>query len=443
MKVRIINLKLSGIKNIEKVIELSFMKKNFTESAFTNSYIKTIYGPNGSGKTGIINAFEIYRHLVTSDFPFISSSYNTFLPNMINKKTKCFFIDVDFAINKNNKIYRFNHSLEVKLGSDSKYYFSHESIHILNSRLDKQKLVYESSNGIILTNVVERIVPSLDSMILKNNSVVRLFCSKLFDEKNNYDSSKMSKDEHAIVSVMIFALSLFIAYGDKQDKHTGHFAQWITKNIDAKDSDYASEYVNNQLRSGILTTFGSGYFDVIYKEKDSFENYKKTVKKMEAFIKLLKQELIKIDVKKKSFGEMYFINLVFIYRDYEVEYEYESTGVKKLCMLFSAFLASRNGKITIIDEIDSNIHDTFLTKLFDYFITYSDAQIICTTHNVEIMSITSSRSKTIDFLSSDNRIIPWIKTGRLSPAVLYLKGRIKFIPFNLDSSEFAEVFIDE
>ena len=150
-----------------------------------------------------------------------------------------------------------------------------------------------------------------------------------------------------------------------------------------------------------------------------------------------------IEVVEKPFDQMLFINLWFVYDGYKVDFEFESAGVKKLCLLFSAFVAAKQGGIALIDEIDSNIHDTFLVKLFDYFSSYSDCQIICTTHNVEIMSVISPKSKSIDFLSNDHGVVPWIKTGRLSPSVLYLKGRIEFIPFNLDSSEFAEVFADD
>ena len=162
-----------------------------------------------------------------------------------------------------------------------------------------------------------------------------------------------------------------------------------------------------------------------------------------SFIKLLKQDLKDIKVECKPYDQVCIVNLLFVYDGFEVDYDFESTGVKKLCLLFSAFVAAKNGCVVLIDEIDSNIHDTFLVKLFEYFTSYSNAQIISTTHNVEIMSVISSRSKSIDFLSNDNKVIPWIKTGRLSPATLYLKGRIKFVPFNLDSSEFAEVFNNE
>ena len=442
MELRLISLKLSGIKSIEKEIEISFLKKNFNDNVFTNSYVKTIYGPNGSGKTGIVNAFEIYKHLITSDFPFISNSYNSFLPNMINKKTKTFLFDVIFAIKKDKKTQRINHLIEIRQAEDGKYYFSREMINTLNSRLGKKETLFEALNGDVIANEAEYKIGSIDPMILKNNSFVKLFCTKVFGDKE-HENDSLNDIELSIVSVMTFALSLFIAYGDKQDKHTGHFLEWAVKNAKNNHVEYASEYINNQLRSGLLTSYGGNYFDIVFKTNNSLKDYKKNIKKMESFIKLLKQDLLMIDVREKIVGDMYLINLVFIYDNCEVEYEYESTGVKKLCMLFSAFMAAKHGKITIIDEIDANIHDTFLTKLFQYFVTYSEAQIICTTHNVEIMSITSSRSKSIDFLSDDNRIIPWIKTGRLSPAVLYLKGRIPFIPFNLDSSEFAEVFANE
>lgn len=437
MKFRLIELKVSGIKCIEKEIEINFAKHNFGKEFFDQSIIKSIYGPNGSGKTAIISSFSIYRNLLTNDFPFMMDNYEDLLNKLINKKIKTFKMAVTFAVLNKDGIYRLKHEITVSKNILNHYCVSHEALHALNSRLNEVKTIFETNDGVLVDNKKLDEFSSGDPMVISNNSFMKLCFNKVLKKQ----SGKMNKNVMMIMYSMLFASKLFVTYGDKQDAHIGHFAEWAIGKINDHSEISATEHTFNRLKEVAKNNPGFNYFDVI--RVSELPKYKKEVKKMSSFIKLLKQDLIEIKADHKPMGEFYAINLTFVYDNYEIDYEFESTGVKKLCLLYSAFVAAKNGSVVLIDEIDSNIHDTFLVKLFEYFSSYSSAQIICTTHNVEIMSVISSRSKSIDFLSNENVVVPWIKTGRLSPATLYLKGRIKFIPFNLDSSEFAEVFNDE
>ena len=441
MKYRLIELNLSGIKCIEKPITISFAKRNFKQELFNESLVKTIYGPNGSGKTAIVSAFNIYKSLITDEFPFKSPSFNDLLSNLINKKTNTFDFCVSFAVLDKNEIYRIKHHIVVSKDEFGKYYISFESIHSLNSRLNESSKIFESSDGRIECNALKSVNVNPDQMVLKNNSIVKLFFNAFAAEMKENGEKKLNKNDYMVLFIAFLTAKLVVIYGEKQDNHANYYLNWMVKNVNDVQKFEKNEFAKSKMKEVLRLIPGSNCFDVVLKK--DLEAYKKEIKKMEQFVKLLKHNLIRIDVKPKLFEEVYFVNLEFVYKDYSVDYEFESSGVKKICNLFSAFSSARNGSITIIDEIDSNIHDTFLIKLIEYFLVYSNAQIICTTHNVEIMSVTASQSKTIDFLSNDNHVIPWIKTGRLSPSTLYLKGRIQFIPFNLDSSEFAEVFLDE
>ena len=437
MKYRLIELKLSGIKCIEKEIEIFFAKRNFDKEFFDESIVKSIYGPNGSGKTAVVSAFSIYRTLLTSDFPFKMNNYEDFLGKLINKKTNTFKMSVVFAVLDEGEVYRLKHEIIVSKNLLNQFCISHESLYYLNTRLNATKLIFETNDGVLTDNKNLGDFVSSDPIVISNNSFIKL----CFNKAVELNKDAYHKDITMILFTESFAAKLFVAYGDKQDAHIGHFADWAIAKKDKLSEFSLNEYSVNRLKETAKIIPGIRCFDVIFVKE--LEKYEKEIKKMASFVKLLKQDLRDIKVEHKPLDQVYIINLTFVYDGYEVDFEFESTGVKKLCLLYSAFVAARNGSVVLIDEIDSNIHDTFLVKLFEYFISYSNAQIICTTHNVEIMSVISSRSKSIDFLSNDNRVIPWIKTGRLSPATLYLKGRIKFIPFNLDSSEFAEVFNDE
>ena len=52
--------------------------------------------------------------------------------------------------------------------------------------------------------------------------------------------------------------------------------------------------------------------------------------------------------------------MIFNYGNYKVNKEFESTGIKKLVRLYSAFKAANNYGIAFVDEMDSNINDIYL-----------------------------------------------------------------------------------
>ncbi|WP_155830946.1 hypothetical protein [Butyrivibrio sp. MB2005] len=52
-------------------------------------------------------------------------------------------------------------------------------------------------------------------------------------------------------------------------------------------------------------------------------------------------------------------------------------------------------------------------------------------------------NKSIDFLTRDNRIVPWVKNGNYSPDNSYRNGMIEGMPFNIDSSDFISIFEGE
>ncbi len=55
MKFFLLKMKVNGIKNIEKEINLNFYNNVLGKTInFKNSHVKAIYGPNGAGKTGLI-----------------------------------------------------------------------------------------------------------------------------------------------------------------------------------------------------------------------------------------------------------------------------------------------------------------------------------------------------------------------------------------------------
>ena len=102
-----------------------------------------------------------------------------------------------------------------------------------------------------------------------------------------------------------------------------------------------------------------------------------------------------------------------------------------------------SGQIVFIDEMDSNLHDVYLCALLEYLMEYGKGQLCFTTHNIGPMDVLKKNKKSIDFLSVDHKIYPWVKNGNYSPSKLYRNGMIEGSPFNVDSIDFLGVFDDD
>jgi len=68
-----------------------------------------------------------------------------------------------------------------------------------------------------------------------------------------------------------------------------------------------------------------------------------------------------------------------------IDFSLESTGTQKILEIFPAFFESINGATTMIDEMDSGIHDLLVKEIFDNMYDCIKGQLIITTHNTLLM----------------------------------------------------------
>lgn len=177
-----------------------------------------------------------------------------------------------------------------------------------------------------------------------------------------------------------------------------------------------------------------------YVDKENFEEYKKRVQRLTQFIKIFKPDLVSIDIDAKEDGGQFVCDLNLNYGDYAINKEFESTGIKKLIRLFDCLSFASTGGIVFVDEMDANLNDVYLCKLIEYFMYYGKGQLCFTTHNIGPMSVLKGNKNAIDFLSSDNHLVPWTSRGNASPENCYRNGMIEDLPFNVDASDFVGIF---
>lgn len=450
----LVSYEVSGIKSIGDPVELSFYKKNASKNDDTNNFhIKGIYGMNGTGKTGIITSVKFLKGLLLQSNYLYNPLIQQQLSELTNKKSNSLQIKIEFLFNSDKVKRMYLYEVEVSR-SELGFYISHESLSIKNA-------TNRSSDYKTIITVDKGSITSLDCSIDKafsdelSNSVINLLdrstIASIFNEKItkysvteamfNLELEEVDTTFLGLAVLNMFANSLCV-YLDDSDRHIDYY--W---NIELENSQNESETLEKLLenvkqieRCDRISYLSPG---TIHVHKNQINNFRKKVFQLEKFLKRFKNELVSIEIEEKPDHDFYVCSLNMRYKDYKINTEFESTGIKKLIKLYMYFRRMVNGDIVFIDEFDSNIHDVYLCALLEYMMYYGEGQLIFTTHNVGPMNILQKGKKSIDFLSVDHQIYSWKNNGNYSAAKLYREGMIEGSPFNIEAIDFIGLFEEE
>lgn len=444
MKCFLLKMKVNGIKSINKEIVLDFYNNSIgKEFDSFDSHVKAIYGANGAGKTAIIYAVEIYKNLLLEPDYLAINNANGSLNSLINQKLEQFDISMTFAIineeNVVNSIYE--HSITLKKVAGKYILFAEKLNKIIGNKINdstKYKLIYSVDNGVLTLHDKcidkEEIILKTANLLNSQSAIITMILK--FTPKDVVDTN------------LRMAL-----------RHTYYFVDSIT--VILQDSD--RNYINFDSISSQMDTLASlensmnseVFYDLLFRNrisnntmdkvlKEEYESYEKLIENLCEFIKIFKPDLKNIEIKPEERDSYYECKNILVYDDgRRIDKKYESTGIKKLIGLYSALCDVEQGAIVFIDEFDANIHDVLLVKLVDYIMQYAQGQFIFTTHNLAPMDILQTAKHSIDFLSSDSRLVSWKKNGNYKASSLYSKGLIEYSPFNLEAFDFLGVFGDD
>jgi AAA15 family ATPase/GTPase len=426
----LLRLRVSGIKSIAEEIELNFYNKILTKFDPELYRIKAIYGENGSGKTGIVTAVNILKKVVLSKNYLLQQENQSLLDELVNKRTKKLKIEVEFAhkeISLNSYIY----SLTLEKKSDS-YEIIHETLASIRGYTKDKKYipVFDVENGkLSYLDVDKNNYDEIekDTMnLLSHSSFLMHFINYKLDDEN------LAQRDAIMTLVFFVSLSTYL---DEEDTHEMYLIMnMIRKGMIKEDSD------------GIINTFIDRQIDYLDSkgrdivDKRKIKNYEKKVNKLQEFLKIFKKDLESISIDKRLDGDKYICELVLNYKGYSVNKEFESTGVKKLIRMYDALANVDAGGISFIDEMDSNLNDIYLCKMIEYFMYYGKGQLCFTTHNLDPMTVLKNNKNSIDFLSSDNKLVSWKVTGNAAPDRYYKNGMIEHSPFNIEPADFIGMF---
>ena len=146
---RIANFSTNGIKSFKKKVEIDLLTNPKSKNFPHEGNVKAFYGENGSGKTAIIQSFDILFKLM-SDENYLSNAYNQkILSELLNKESNKIVLSVSFLVYQfdNEEIqyevdtYRFvDYSVSLTTNRFGQFYFSEQSLEVFkDSDIKKSK----------------------------------------------------------------------------------------------------------------------------------------------------------------------------------------------------------------------------------------------------------------------------------------------------------------
>ena len=441
-KIKIVEYKVNGIKALSNEVALSFYKKTLRKPFDFSEYnIKGIYGMNGSGKTAIISSVSILRSILLFDSYLTNDMIQYELQNIINHSSNKLEIEVVYLLNseKNPKLIKY--SIVLGKAVDDNFIIEKESLFSKTATSDRAfNQLLDIENGkiihIISTNdKLEKEFRDKSNNLLLKSSFGSLLLPKML---NNHNTDQLLKDEvfSCGLSLFLFGYSLSVYTENEDDHNDFYIRKYIMKtSVDGQ--------VFRELNKGSFQFDGWVLSQSNLVNINSYKQFEREVDRLCMFLKIFKSDLLDIGIDKVVVKDNYQCRLIMKYKNYQIDSEFESTGIKKLIKTFYYIDRMCKGGIVFIDEFDSNLHDVYLCALLEYLASYGKGQLCFTSHNIGPMRVLKSKKNSIDFLSNDQTIHSWKKSGNYSPATLYRNGMIEGSPFNVDSIDFICVFGEE
>lgn len=323
-------------------------------NTFTNGDYKLlkstfIFGANASGKSNFLDAIYFMRLCVLRSFS-----------------------EENFTKNIDNRIFQFN-----TIGDTKPTTFKIEFL------IEKTRYYYEFSikNGQVVREFLSRDI----------QKEVRIFERNSSDAKDTYISSAFSKMQKSLKFVRNDALiiSTLTYLNDPLSKNISDWFKMLifinSDNLFLSNSIYEDK-INNYLKYINLADRTISEFRVEEKEIEPkmFETLQ-ALKKITDFDLPSKLTELKYTAKKYNMNHDFMENI-------EVNFDnMSSSGTKNFMKIIIPIIdAIQNGKVIIIDELESMLHVSLVKFIFGLFnsidINQKNAQLVTTTHDVYILN---------------------------------------------------------
>ena len=357
----ILEFRCSNVRSIREEVKLDLRAKNddTLESNLINfegeriNAACAIYGSNATGKTSVLTAMAIMQTMVITSHLIQPGDILARSPHRLwqNKPSE---YTMEFVWKKTRYIYSFSCD-DVQILKESLYYAPNGRMSLIFSR-DGLKVKAGEKFSSLETLRKEKLIPNKLMLSLAANNL-------------NY--------EEILNAFLFYKEGLVILMNDNNN--------WLEYSANKMEHDKA---IKNMFLKFMKET-GSDIVDIKTKSERRMLNSQELPQNMPPAIRamILNQPSLCTTVKT-------------VYKDFSLDISEESMGTQKLIRLMCPIMdIFQKEKTFVCDEIESHLHPLIVRQLIARFMKgkASTAQIICATHNTEMLDLSLFRRDQIYF----------------------------------------------
>lgn len=374
----LISLAVTNFRSIRERVELNMMKSAL--KGLNNNYFKAptkkqllksavIYGPNASGKSGFLRAFQAFEYLVNNSSSFKPDKrIGPYEPHKLEKSfsQRPVVFEITFLANKQHFEYKVSFS-ENRIEEEEMYFYPNGTRTLLYTRLADQDIKFGDSYRGPKKTLEKLLLPNqlLLSKAAENNVELLLQPYRFFSKE-----------------IMVYPLI---------DSHHEHSLARLYAQRLAEDNSAFTRRFN-----ALICALDTGISSVAAEEVD-WEKFDFPGNIPDEIRQKVKEEY-KFDIKTQH--RVYDGENKIGFEKFDVEQE--SAGTQSLFVIGGIILdALESGRVLIVDEFEKNLHPKiteYLIRLFHNDITNpNNAQMVFATHDITQLSNESFRRDQVWF----------------------------------------------
>lgn len=415
----------------------SFSNRVYRKGKYNLLRFMSIYGANASGKSNLVSAFGIFKHIVIGGIENNSFPYYCKLLEENQSSPTLFEITIDIA----GKLYVYGFEIILYENILVREWLYEElkngTVHEVFDR-DVTKGTIYFGNYIKVASHLERL--SIYGEDVKNDDSI-LFL-KLMNQ--NKDALYQNKDKIIIFKRIYNWIRFKLSVNSPEMPITNY--SWL---IDKNNLDEISKKLNS-FATGIVHVS----IDDIPSEKASANIPKEMIKDVQEMLREQKtQKIINPAVLIRSSYNDFFIASFdedggLKYKTFKFKHNHsnsifslkeESDGTVRLLDIIEILLNKDTDKVYVVDEINRMFHPLLTVKFVNEFLEMAEnrnTQLIVTTHESQLMDLKLLRKDEICFINKDELGFSAIKSlseydDRYDKKIIkqYFKGQYNAIPF--------------
>lgn len=345
--------------------------KEYDEDSFSS--ILGIYGPNGSGKTSIIEGLKIIKKFIEGKI------IKEDLKEYVKKGEEAFKISTYYLL-KSNNTYLINYVVEINKSGE-----------LVEEMLNLQKIAFNNEEGYEflrketifkynkdqggsgflfndLTNVNKHIFDYLIENLRNSNNVSSILFNANFNKiLFNLEEDKEGEKKEEILKIIKDLQGFF-----------KNNVVLLTENIFEKEDETLNSLIN-------LSLLKKGSKSIEENDIPTLENKINTYNNI--LSSLLNSYSLSLEVLGKRLDEnnnvLCDIELTRIKDGHKIPIYYESSGIKKIILILEYLISTFNNTdyFLAIDEFDSGIFEYLLGEIVYVFENFAKGQLLFTSHN--------------------------------------------------------------